>query len=99
VLAISATMLGSIWHALWAGIPLGLCVIAFTPAAWLERNGLNFRNYPRSIEKQGLSWGLRERTGDPDNKDASTAWIDESNYYYIKVDNEPDADGLKRTIT
>ncbi len=31
VLAFAATVLGSIWHAAWAGIPLGLCVIAFLP--------------------------------------------------------------------
>jgi len=84
LLALSATMLGSIWHAAWAGIPLGLCVIAFVPIPLLE--------------KQGLAWGIREKPGDPSTKEDTEAYIDESNYYYIKVDNEPDADGQKRTI-
>ncbi len=30
-LAVTATVLGTIWHAGWAGIPMGLCVIAFLP--------------------------------------------------------------------
>src|SRR4029077_17349884 len=34
VLALGATMLGSVWHAIWAGIPLGLCVLAFTPPSF-----------------------------------------------------------------
>ena len=38
-LAFAATMLGSVWHAAWAGIPLGLCVIAFVPAPWFEKQG------------------------------------------------------------
>jgi hypothetical protein len=84
MLALSATMLGSIWHAAWAGIPLGLCVIAFVPLPMLER--------------QGLAWGIREEKGDPATTEESKAWIDESNYYYIKVENEPDADGRKRVL-
>ncbi len=84
MLAIAATMLGSVWHAVWAGIPLGLCVIAFLPGAWFE--------------KQGVQWGIREPSGDPTTTEDSNAWIDESNYYYIKVTNEPDADGQKRTL-
>jgi spermidine synthase/MFS family permease len=84
MLAIAATMLGSVWHAVWAGIPLGLCVIAFTPGAWFE--------------KQGVQWGIREPSGNPDTTEEANAWIDESDYYYIKVTNEPDADGQKRTL-
>ncbi len=86
VMGFGATLLGSVWHALWAGIPLGLCVIAFTPVA--------------QIEKIGLSWGVREETGNPTSADADYAWIDESNYYYIKVNNEPEQGGeiTRRTL-
>ncbi|MDX2036881.1 MAG: fused MFS/spermidine synthase [Isosphaeraceae bacterium] len=84
MLALSATFLGSIFHAAWAGIPLGLCVIAFIPLPMLER--------------QGLAWGIREDKGDPTIEDEGKAWIDESDYYYIKVENEPDADGAMRTL-
>ena len=35
-MAFGATMLGSVWHAVWAGIPLGLCVLAFTPPALID---------------------------------------------------------------
>jgi MFS family permease len=84
MLAIAATMLGSVWHAVWAGIPLGLCVIAFLPGVWFE--------------KQGVQWGIREPSGDPNTTEDTNAWIDESDYYYIKVTNEPDADGQKRTL-
>jgi spermidine synthase len=83
-LALAATYLGSIWHALWAGIPLGLCVIAFAPLPWLE--------------KQGLAWGIREEKGDPNATKNELAYTDESNYYYIKVTNEVDADGQKRVL-
>jgi hypothetical protein len=84
LLALSATFLGTVWHALWAGIPLGLCVIAFAPAPWLQ--------------KQGLAWGIREEKGDPTTTQNAIAHIDESNYYYIKVSNEPDAEGEKRIL-
>ena len=84
VLAFAATALGSVWHAAWAGIPLGLCVIAFAPSAWFE--------------KQGINWGIREERGDPDTEKDANAYVDESNYYYIKVTNEPDVDGKKRTL-
>jgi spermidine synthase len=83
-LAFAATSLGSVWHAAWAGIPLGLCVIAFFPAPWFQ--------------KQGLQWGIREERGDPNTTEDALAWIDESDYYYIKVTNEPDAEGQKRTL-
>jgi len=83
-LAMSATMLGSIWHAAWAGIPLGLCVLAFVPGGWFE--------------KQGINLGLREEKGNPAITEDGIAWADESDYYFIKVSNEPDADGQKRTL-
>jgi spermidine synthase/MFS family permease len=84
VMALAATYLGTVWHALWAGIPLGLCVIAFLPTPWLE--------------KQGLAWGIREEKGDPNATGNELAHIDESNYYYIKVTNEVDAEGNKRIL-
>jgi spermidine synthase/MFS family permease len=83
-MALAATVLGSVWHASWAGIPLGLCLIAFIPAAWFER--------------QGLAWGIREEKGDPTTTKNDRAWIDESDYYYIKVENEADPEGRKRTL-
>ncbi|SIO08862.1 hypothetical protein SAMN05444166_2385 [Singulisphaera sp. GP187] len=83
-LAFAATSLGSVWHAAWAGIPLGLCVIAFFPAPWFQ--------------KQGLQWGIREEIGNPATSEDAIAWIDESDYYFIKVTNEPDAEGQKRTL-
>ena len=55
LLAFSATALGSVWHAAWAGIPLGLCVIAFVPV--------------RLTSRQGTSWGIREEKGDPTTKE------------------------------
>jgi spermidine synthase len=83
-LALAATFLGSVWHAAWAGIPLGLCVIAFLPVPYFEKLGVN--------------WGLREEKGTVDITKDGRAWIDESDYYYIKVENEEDADGQKRTL-
>ncbi|AGA30502.1 fused MFS/spermidine synthase [Singulisphaera acidiphila] len=83
-LAFAATSLGSVWHAAWAGIPLGLCVIAFLPAPWFQ--------------KQGLQWGIREEVGNPATTEDALAYADESDYYYIKVTNEPDAEGQKRTL-
>ena len=83
-LAFSATALGSVWHAAWAGIPLGLCVIALVPIPWFEQ--------------QGLRWGIREERGNPETAEDGNAWIDESNYYFIKVTNEPVDIGKKRTL-
>jgi len=83
-LAFSATALGSVWHAAWSGIPLGLCVIAFVPLPWFET--------------QGLRWGIREPRGNPTTTEDTEAYIDESNYYYIKVTNEPVDIGMKRTL-
>ncbi len=78
IMAFAATVLGSVWHAVWAGVPLGLCVVAFMPLA--------------TFQKMGEDWGIREVKGDPAIQDEGFAWIDESNYYFIKVTNEPEAD-------
>lgn len=106
ILAIAATALGSVWHAVWAGIPLGLCVIAFFPSTWLSTPNCVVHIGPRVLdlrlgpwfEKQGMNWGIREEQGDPNTTEDALAWVDESNYYYIKVSNEPVADGQKRTL-
>jgi hypothetical protein len=84
LLAFSATALGSVWHAVWAGVPLGLCVIAFAPVSYFV--------------DQGIKLGVREDRFDPATDEDDLAWIDESNYYYIKVTNEPDPEGQKRTL-
>jgi MFS family permease len=88
IMAFGATILGSVWHAVWAGIPLGLCVIAFIPFPWFQ--------------KIGLEWGIRELVGEPDNKNAEYSWIDESNYYFIKINNDSEDQGdeevVKRTL-
>ncbi len=85
MLAVSATILGGILDAIWAGVPLGLCIIAFTPVP--------------KLEALGQEWGVREERGDPETKkDNEDAWVDESNYYYIKVTNEAVAEGFRRTV-
>ncbi len=85
VLALAATVIGSTSHAIWAGIPLGLCIISFVPM--------------QVLRTQGEKWGIREPVGDPDtDKEDAVAWLDESNYYYIKVENGLDAEGKKRTL-
>ena len=84
VLALAATGLGTVWHAAWAGIPLGLCVIAFVPLPWFQN--------------QGVSWGIREKAGDPETVEEGNAYIDESDYYYIKIENEDAPEGQKRTL-
>jgi MFS family permease len=85
-MAFAATVLGSVWHAVWAGVPLGLCVVAFTP--------LN------TFQKMGEEWGIREEKGNPATTEEGFAWIDESNYYFIKITNEPvqDTDLQRRTL-
>ena len=72
-LAIAATALGRIGHAAWAGVPLGLCAIAFLPLPVLTR--------------QAVGWGVRNPPGDP-NVANGVAHLDESDYYVIKVDSE-----------
>ncbi len=85
VMALAATVIGTTWHAVWAGIPLGLCIISFVPVPMLRL--------------QGERWGIREVAGDPEtDKEDAIAWLDESNYYYIKVENSVDAEGKKRTL-
>src|SRR5437879_5716198 len=63
MLALAATALGTAWHAAWAGVPLGLCVIAFVPLPWFVN--------------QGLSWGIREKSGNPETtKEDDLAYVD-----------------------
>jgi spermidine synthase len=94
-------MLGSLLHAVWAGIPLGLCVLAFTPPGWVDWIGHGSRFIKgEAFESIGLDWGIREKRGDPATTTGSYAWVDESKYYYIKVENEAEQAGemLKRTL-
>ncbi|QDV36793.1 fused MFS/spermidine synthase [Tautonia plasticadhaerens] len=72
-MALAATGLGGIGHAAWAGIPLGLTFIALAPLPALQR--------------QGVAWGVRNVRGDP-GTESGIAHLDESNYYYIKVESE-----------
>ncbi|MFM7591384.1 MAG: fused MFS/spermidine synthase [Isosphaeraceae bacterium] len=84
LMAACAAVLGGVMQAAWAGLPLGLCLIALMPFAWFQ--------------KQANELGLTEPKGDPNDEESALAWIDESQYYYIKVNNEPEEDSLKRTI-
>jgi MFS family permease len=97
-LALAATMLGSVWHAIWAGIPLGLCVLAFTPPDLVD--GIARRIIPvvsgRSFKEIGDKWGIREEVGDPNAPESEYAWIDESKYYFIKINNERQPGNLVR---
>ena len=67
-MAFGATLLGSVWHAVWAGIPLGLCVLAFTPPAFVDAIG-KVIPYVKgaAFEDIGKRWGIREQLGDPDD--------------------------------
>ena len=47
-------------------------------------------NGPRRSARSGASARRRET---PTTTQDGLAWVDESNYYYIKVDNEPDEEG------
>ncbi len=48
----------------------------------------------------GEDWGIREQKGDPTSNEEGFAWVDESNYYFIKVTNEPElgSDLQRRTL-
>jgi MFS family permease len=84
LMAACAAVLGGVLQAAWAGLPLGLCLIALIPGTWFQN--------------QATELGLTEPVGNPNDEEAALAWIDESQYYYIKVNNEPEEDSLKRTI-
>jgi MFS family permease len=100
-MAFGATLLGSVWHAVWAGIPLGLCVLAFMPPAFVDVVGKVFPFVNgESFAKIGERWGIREQPGSPDANKSDYVWVDESNYYYIKVENQVEGPGdtEKRTL-
>ncbi len=101
MMAFGATLLGSVWHAVWAGIPLGLCVLAFTPPWFVDSIGKVVPWVKGSaFEDIGKRWGIRENMGDANMPTSDFAWIDESKYYYIKVENqfENQGDLQKRTL-
>ncbi len=89
LLAFCATFFGPIWHAVWAGIPLGLCAMAFTPP-WLVDSTVR-RFLPiadgKRFEELTINMGIREEQADLENR-GKYAWIDESNYYFIKIENK-----------
>ncbi len=65
LMAFCATFYGPTWHAVWAGIPLGLCALAFTPPWFVDltvRKVIPFVSGER-FEKLGTSWGIREERG------------------------------------
>jgi MFS family permease len=100
-LALGATFLGELIHAMWAGLPLGLCVIAFTPPGWADVvSKLLPQVNGKSFAKMGEDWGVREPLGDPATTTDDLAWVDESKYYYIKIENEPEDGGevQRRTL-
>jgi spermidine synthase/MFS family permease len=101
MMAFGATLLGSVWHAIWAGIPLGLCVLAFTPISFIDAIG-KIAPFVKgaSFEDIGKRWGIREQLGNPDDPASDLTWIDESKYYYIKVENQFEDQGeiQKRTL-
>jgi MFS family permease len=100
-MAFGATLLGTVWHAVWAGIPLGLCVLAFTPPAFVDAIGKVFPYVKgAAFEDIGKRWGIREQLGNPNDPLSEFVWVDESNYYYIKVENQIEDEGAiqKRTL-
>jgi spermidine synthase len=96
-LAAYAIYLATTHRARWAAIPLVLGSFLFVPAPWFD-NWVHKKNLGKSLQDQGLSWGIREESGNPDTTANALAYIDESNYYYIKVTNEIDAEGSKRIL-
>jgi spermidine synthase len=110
LMALSATSLGSVTHALWAGVPLGLCIIAFAPVSWLENRvlpGLEKRGPAPlaflargavQLGRQGVAWGIRDERGNPAGAENELAYSDESNYYYIKVSDSTRSGMKKRTL-
>ncbi|MHB1561981.1 MAG: fused MFS/spermidine synthase, partial [Isosphaeraceae bacterium] len=105
VLALSATFLGDLVHAVWAGIPLGLCVLAFVPPLWVGNVARFVRFLPPGIDEKsfrdlGERYGIREPEGDPTTRAEAMAYVDESDYYYIKIENEPENGGelQRRTL-
>jgi MFS family permease len=101
IMAFGATMLGSVWHAIWAGIPLGLCALAFIPPVLIDKiveRGVPFITGTK-FEEIGRTWGIREKKADPDEPNAKYAYVDESNYYYIKINTEDLAgEQVRRTL-
>ena len=96
-------------HHCWArsGMPSGrACPWAFV--SWhsprppsLMRSARSSRlSKGTSFEDIGKRWGIREQLGSPDLSTSDFVWVDESNYYYIKVENQIEDQGetQKRTL-
>lgn len=75
MLALSATVLGGFVHAGWAGVAIGLTLMAFVP----------LRVFPKA------PWNalVREMPNEPGISETGIAYVDETNYYYVKVENDP----------
>lgn len=106
--AVWATATGSLLQAVWAGIPIGLTLIALLPVDSLrvqaerwgvaERQGfLNAGPAARARAKAAAAAkaeggaGAEEAVSDED--DNPLAYVDESKYYYIKVNSATLSDG------
>ncbi len=89
LLAFCATFFGPIWHAIWAGIPLGLCAMAFTPPWLVDSTVRKFLPIAegKRFEELTIHMGIREEQADLEDS-GKYAWIDESNYYFIKIENK-----------
>jgi spermidine synthase len=85
LLAIAAFVLGGLVHAVWAGVPIGLCLIAFLPVPYLTTQAERFG----IIEPKAVL----NASGD-----GEVAHLDESNYYYIKVTNYNENGRQNRTL-
>ena len=59
-LALAAVIMGTTWHAVWAGIPLGLSLIAFMPFQLLPANPVT-----TALSKQAERLGFEGRTRQP----------------------------------
>ena len=92
--------MGSVWHAIWAGIPLGLCFLAFTPPSFVDRIGKVIPFSKASRSRRSASDGAFANNWATPTDQHDFAWVDESNYYYIKVENEFEDPGetQKRTL-
>ena len=69
-------MLGTIWHAAWAGIPLGLCVIAFIPIPWRLRHdrGTLVGKFVTHARQAGALLGASPRIASDPERRSTVTW-------------------------
>ncbi|MFO0959032.1 MAG: fused MFS/spermidine synthase [Isosphaeraceae bacterium] len=75
MLALSATVLGGFVHAGWAGVAIGLALMAFVPMPIFPKAPWNVL--------------VKEVASEPGISDTGIAYVDETNYYFVKVENDP----------